>query len=609
MPRKKTSSYPRKQTRALSPSHGESFAHGWLTQILVLLLAIVTTYFHTLDVPFYMDDVLRIQENSLIYDWQGIEALWRYGPMRFVGYLSLAMNFRLGQFQPEGYHFFNILIHFLTTAAVYFFARTLIQTPRIVGRVSSDTKHWLPLLVALLFALHPLQTQAVTYIVQRLASLAAMFYIASMVAFLKARLADRTATSALWIGLCLVAALLAFFTKQNTVTLPFALLLIEAVFFPGSWKRLVRVGGVALVSLAVVWFLFAVVFQYDPFSLEAMQSLTRETTEISRTAYLATQLPVLWTYLRLYLVPIGLHLDYAIVALDGPGHAVVWVALIFHLLVVGFAIWVWRRWPWISFAILFYYLAHGVESSLIPIRDVVFEHRTYLPNLGLSLLLGWFLLVELPRWLPRRAVQVGTVVLLLVLGSITWQRNQMWRSPIAFWRDNVELAAEKSRPWASYGRSLLDVEQPLEASRAIEESIRLQIRQDSTAILNRIDINNLVIAYHMMGQYERALELTRQFIDQAMTDAVRAKFFVNQGLIFTDLQRIPEAEESYRRALELSPHNLPAKKNLAGLFVRAGRLEEAEAIYVEILRIDPNDQITSQALNQLRARRGAAPGS
>jgi len=206
--------------------------------------------------------------------------------------------------------------------------------------------------------------------------------------------------------------------------MPISLLLLELLFFPGSKRHLILAGGIAATGVGIVWIILAYLFQQNPFSLEAMEALTRETTMISRTSYLATQMIA-----RL------LHSE------------AIW-AFMGHFLLLSLAAYQLRRRPLVAFGIFFYYLAHAVESSLIPIRDVIFEHRTYL-----------LLVVQIPQWLNSHLTPVImmslTMSLLLILGTTTWQRNQKWRDPVALWQHNVEQSPEKKRGWIILGKHLV----------------------------------------------------------------------------------------------------------------------------------------------------------
>ena len=629
-----------------SQSNDFKWLETWYIQTVLLVVVVIVSYGHTLDVPFYLDDFSSIQENPVIYNWQRtLGELWQFATLRIVGYLSFALNYQVHQFQVAGYHIVNIIIHLLTGCAVLGLLRGLVRTPALNTVLSENSKRWLPLIVALIFLLHPLQIQGVTYIVQRLASLAALFYVATLASFIQARLAPDWQIRILWILTGLLLALLAFFTKQNTATLPISLLLLELIFFPGHKLRLILATVIALFGLGTVWVILALVFNQNPFSLEAMQALTRETGEISRSSYLATQMSVLWKYISLFVWPASSHIDYdypiteTFLSVNENYHLIanvlhsvaIW-ALIGHLLWLSLAAYSLRRWPLVSFGIFFYYLAHAIESSLIPIQDVIFEHRTYLPNLGLAVLCGWLLVVQLPRRLAPRYVQVIVVIFLLVLGTATWQRNQMWRDPVALWQHNVEQSPGKKRAWiilgkhfiqrgktekeqGQLGKSQASVKQGINAlNKAIDRKTNLDGSQ-SLSITPETALN-LVVAHKMLGQYQQALQWVNRAL--ALKDHMRpfdqAKFLVNQGNIFYELGRhnqtqghnrqastlYQEAENSYRQALQVYPPNLKARINLASILVMLGRLDEAIALYQEVLAINPSNTYVKDSLQKLQ---------
>ena len=574
---------------------------AWPGQVLLIALATLAAYGHTLDVPFYLDDFSSIQENPLIYQWQGFEALRHFGPLRILCYLTFELNYRLGHFHPFGYHQVNILIHFLAGVAVYGLARGLLRTPRLAGTARQEVRTWLPLFVAALFVLHPLQTQAVTYTVQRLASMAAMLYIASLAAYVQARLAQSAGPRFAWAAACFALTGLALFTKENTATLPLAFLLIEVVLFAHRRLRLLQLAGVAAGEMALVWLVAALAFGRNPFSIAALGGLTSQTAEIPRGAYFATQMPVLWTYLRLFFWPVGLHLDYAVDLLRGFANAQAGLALAGHVLVIALALAAWRRRPLVTFALLLYYLAHAVESSLIPIPELAFEHRTYLPNLGLCLLVGWLLVAEAPRWPGSgRVVAAIAGVFLLVMGIVTWQRNQQWRDPVALWQDNVRLAPAKARAWGNLGKSLLEANRPEEAEKALRQSQRMQTAGFGSAPGSAVDAINLIAALQMLERDDEALTLIAQLQARPLEPPTRALLDLNRGNIHFNRHAFAAAESCYRAALALEPGNLTARANLASTLAQTGRFASAESLFQQVLEVNPDDASSRENLRQLR---------
>jgi hypothetical protein len=600
----------------MTPNNLFSLISRWYIQLCIVILAVWVSYYHSLDVPFYLDDFSSIQENPIIYQWQGtLQELWNFAPLRIIGYLSFALDYQIHHFDVTGYHIVNIMIHLLTGIAVWGLLRGLMRTPALAEHLPQNAKIWLPLLAALIFVLHPLQVQAVTYIVQRLASLAALFYIASMASFVQARLASTVTPRLLWSIACILLALLGFFTKQNTATLLLALLLIEFIFFPKPLAYVIRVVSATFFTIIAAWLIIVYGFQQHPFSLESMQALTKETTAISRESYLYTQFNVLWTYIRLFFIPIGLHIDYdypiaTSLLYDNANyhliarilHSDVFWSMIAHLITLAVGLLTIRRFPLLAFGILFYYLAHLVESSVIPIRDVVFEHRTYLPNLGLITLCAWFIIIYLGKLHQIVALAVS-LILVVTLGTATWLRNEQWRDPIALWQHNVQQSPNKSRAWVILGKHLIQQKKPKEGIEALKRSVtRITNRDGSITTTYSIEtILNMVVAYKMMGEYTVALTWIDQALRGELNHFNRAKFLVNQGNIFYEQKRLAEAEQAYRQAIELYPAGVSARANLASILGTLGRNADAEAMYLEILKIDPNNTVVLENLAKLRS--------
>lgn len=573
----------------------------WYWQWLVLLLVVVVAYGHTLDVPFYLDDHSSIRENSAVQGGVDPARIWAFSPPRFVSYLSFAINYSLHGDWLAGFHLVNISLHLAAGLALWSFARLLLRTPGLRERVPGEVAAWIPLLAALLYLLHPLQTQAVTYTVQRSAVLAAFFYLATMVFFLLAR-SSNGARRWGWFLCVALSALLAMLSKQNAATLPAALLLVEWLAFQSSRRAKLLQVLILAVGTGGLLSAYARLVTQAPLSVELLGSLLRETGDIGRIDYLMTQATVLWLYLGRLVWPAALHIDYQYSVWGG--ELVGYGALLGHLLVLVVGGYLWRRHPLAAFAILFYYLAHAVESSLLPIRDLVFEHRTYLPNAGPALLVGWVLSVGMARF--RGGGWLLPLGVVLALGIGTWQRNQQWREPVELWRGNAELAPDKVRPWSILAKHLLVRGREEEASQAFERALKAEMgRADGDG--ERVPITvviNFTVSLTRQGRYDEAMKLIDHALNQPVNGLERSKLLVNRGNIHFRRKRYDEAESAYREAVSHAPHNQAAVVNFAMAMTAAGRGGEALEMLRAHLAAYPRASRVLEAERTIRAAIG-----
>ena len=192
----------------------------------------VIMYSNTLNNQFQFDDYLRIYNNTAINNIKNIDSIWNYNNSRFIGYLSFALNYHFHHLNVFGYHVVNLLIHILTSFFVWWLATLILSTPEIRKTKISKHKRILAFGCGLLFLSHPLQTQAVTYIVQRLTSLAALFYLSSLSFYIQARLLQKKIRYLLFL-ISAILAVLGIFTKEIVFTYPFSVLLVEIYFFFG----------------------------------------------------------------------------------------------------------------------------------------------------------------------------------------------------------------------------------------------------------------------------------------------------------------------------------------------------------------------------------------
>lgn len=524
---------------------------------LIMLGAIA--YAASFQVPFYLDDTRFLTDPAFIRH-AGLIAVWQSEPTRPLTYSTLYFNYLLGAEHPWGYHLVNLLIHLCTAATVFLLVRTLARTPNsgITPAGSSAQYEFAAVVAALIFVVHPLNTQAVTYIVQRAAILSAFFYLFSVFAYLKARLEPSGVGRAKWLAICAGAGICALLSKQIAATLPLSLLLVEFIFFWISRRTFAIIGGIVFLTLALA----VVTIVSGGFSLEWLDRATRETTAITRTEYLSMQTQVLWHYVRLFFIPIGLCLEYDTPSANSWRDTPVILATIAHLATIGFALVFARKKPVPAFGVLFFYAASLVESSVFPITDVVFEHRTYLPNVGLCIVVGWMtneLYVRYQYW--RTSLIFATAIVVITLSTMTFQRDLLWQDPIAFFSQNTQLEPESVRAWGNLGAAYIDRKDYTAAYGAL--------RKIDVARLNDVTREkyfvNLITSLAGMNKAEEVIKLGRQLLETKMVDApaLRAVVLNAMAVSFVGLGYDVQAMDSLEDALRLDPDNKDVIRNYA----------------------------------------------
>ena len=537
-------------------------------QIPAFLLFIVLgsiLYSRTLHIPWIFDDIQNIMENPLIRDLK--LAAGSVLASRGVAFLTFALNYRFGGLDPVGFHLVNIALHIGSSWLVFLIMRRILRE-----------SFWLPLIGGLIFLAHPLQTQAVNYIVQRMAGMCAFFMLAAVYFYMRSRsphspITAFTNSRSPVTGPCFYAALiccaLALWTKQNAVVLPFLLLLVDRFFIdpsPRRWKRrllyvapfflLTLISGVKEMRVHDVVLKEAKLAQYWSKANETSANLkVAEAKQVSlvkppenlQAIYLVTEFSVLWLYIRLFFFPVGQVFDYgyplagAIVTLPNA------IALLGHLLLMGLAFKLRNRRPLLSVGIAWFYLSLAVESSIIPL-DAAVEHRVYMATFGFALVL-----LDLLRSIPvPRAGAVAASAIVLVLSVLTWQRNELWADPVAFARDNVEKAPFNQRNYLTLATAYADTGQWVEAEKTLRAAIRL--RPDYP-----VPYENLGSALVLQGRLGEALAFYQIALNLSPDNA---STLYNAGMV---LVRVRDLDGARRVVARLQPLNAPLAGRLEAL--------------------------------------------
>lgn len=601
--------------------------------LLIMFLATLI-YSNSLSVPFLYDDIQNIVENPRI---KRLTNLLDLSGTRYVGFLSFALNYYFGKLNLFGYHLVNLTIHILNAFLVYVLVQLFFKTPVMnkSGSKGMNRHSWEALTTALLFVAHPVQTQTVTYIVQRFASLAALFYLLAVVCYLKWRVTE-SKYQLFWYIIALISTILAMKTKEISFTLPIMLLLVEAVFFDKLEKR----RWIFLIPFLLT-LLIIPLSQIDALR-GAEVGLAQETKEISRIDYLFTQFRVIVTYIRLLLVPIHQTLDYAYPIYHSFFEPAVFLSFFFLLIVFGLSIYLVFNSSAIllrlvGFGSLWFFLTLSIESSIIPIKDVIYEHRLYLPSVGFFLsciMLGDEVRLRIGR---KGAIQayskaIFSLIFLSVIFPLSlsaYMRNMVWKDEVRLWEDVVEKAPQKARGYINLGSALEDMGESEKAMLNYEQALRLNPNQPMAhnnvgGILNRqgklddaiihfsealklkpnFDLahNNLGAVLMKQGKIEEAL---LHFSEALKVNPQSVLAHYNWGNAMYDQRRFDEAITHFSEALRINPDDEKVHNNLAAALVKEGEADEAVSHYSEAIRLNPNDDKAHYNLADLLVEQGS----
>ncbi|MDP3921136.1 MAG: tetratricopeptide repeat protein [Candidatus Omnitrophota bacterium] len=494
---------------------------------------------------------------------------------RCVTYLSFALNYYFSDSGLFGFHLCNLLIHIGASLLVYGFMRLVLLSALLKNELLKTNADVISLLAALVFLTHPLQTQAVTYLWQRFASLATFFYLASVVSYMAARLRSNR----IFYGISLITAALGLFTKEIIATLPIMIVLCEFAFFepPKSagkrWLLLSPFLSLIIVLPVTVLLSGKLNFYLTP------QSYLGKPAAFGAT-YFFTQLNVLCTYLRLFFIPVGQNVDYDYAYSYSLFEARTFLSFLFlaALLLWGFLR--FRRTRLVGFGILWYFLTMSVESSFLPIRDVIFEHRMYLPMVGLSMAVssGAFLFLK-DR---RKFIAVGLVVV-AVFSMLTYRRNIVWRDDVSLWSDVVEKSPNKGRGHGALCNALAARKDYDGALPYCLNAVRLNPK-------DFLGYNTLGFIYTGQGKYAQAKEALQEAIKIHLEIGLRRAYTTSEydflsiaynslGNVVMDEGNVEAAAGYYLKSSNLNPELSEAGFNLGRAFERMGKPREAAEAY------------------------------
>ena len=584
----------------------------WLLMFLGVLVFLA--YTSTLTGPFIFDDKPNIQQNPHIrlerLSPSGIASAAFESPAKHrpVANISFALNYYFHRYNPVGYHFVNILIHIINGILLYLFTKATLQTPTLKTDFEGLAVGWIPMFTAFIWALHPLQTQSVSYIVQRMNGLATMFYLLCLWFYVKYRLLKNSERSFWLLFGCAASGVLAIGSKEIAASLPVFIILYEWYFFQNlnvHWlkKKLPLIAG-ALALLVILSLLF---LGTDPLDRITAGYLNRSLTVAQRVL---TEFRVVIFYLSLLIWPhpSRLNLDHEFMisnTLIDP------ITTLFSIVAIagaiGAAIYYAKRAPLVSFCTLWFFGNLVIESSVIGL-EIIFEHRTYLPSMMLI-----FTFVSLAfKYMKPRQFCIPALCILVAVGTFwTYQRNSVWSDAISLWQDCVTKSPNKARPYnnlgvaldqaghtqaaienyhaaikinPNYGNAHFNLGSILARTGHLQVGIAHMTRALELQPNNYEAHNNLGIALLMQGAPQKAATHFQKALE---INANYASAHNNLGIAMRRQHQLSEAVFHFKEALRLDPTYAEAHNNLGIAYRGQGNFKAADLHFSKALRINP----------------------
>lgn len=549
----------------------------------IIALAAALAYCNSFTAPFTLDDFGSIANNYSVHELFDFSEMWKFYANRIVLYFTMSLNYVLFGNYLWSYHAVNLFIHTLNGILIFNIFKKLFSLPYFKNKPASSFVRSISLIAALLFICHPMQVNAVTYIIQRTASLAATFYLLSVNLYMGYRITNR----AYKLALVILSAIAAMFTKENTITIPFMLLLIEIMFFSGD-KRLKPVKKISVFIL--IFLTIPVIPATNMFlhghSLSDPDITFKASTSMSRLEYFYTQLNVLVHYIRLLIIPVGQNFDYSN---DYPISTSIWdnhsyISLFVLLTILLFALFCCKRNRLITFGILWFFISISVESSFISIKDVYFEHRVYLPSVGFFMFLAGVAAYERKNdggqvYLFRHPIMSLLFVSLLLLPiytGLTLYRNYIYSDSIRLWNDTVKKAPLSDRAHNSLATAYLN---EYDEDRKNTEDLVIAEKEFKIALeineSNSIAHSNLSKVYLLMGMYSECISEAKRALKLSKSEYA----FYNLGSAYAKTGRINEALASFLEGYEHNQHSSFILEALGDMYYKLGDFENAKKYY------------------------------
>ncbi len=570
------------------------FQHRGLVAVVFLLLGLAV-FSVSLSNPFYYDDIDILANNAWLYG-AGSLLPWfsdflldsnhlftGYRPILMTSFWSSAMVCG-----PEAacYRVGNLLFHVLNAILLGMVFEQLIAHPR---------RRLLAWGAALLFLLHPLQTLGINFLFKRSSILVATFLLTSIWVHLRERKRNEGYRVGI-LGLQLCLFVLALGTKELGIVLP-ALLFVVDLCYRGKGvfedRRSWVLYGI-LIAIGVGYFWFRTTYMEEQVSFHV--SYLQDRRIIDSTTYFMRSLLIVPRYLWVWLVPQPLLVDDPLAFSDSLSFSFLFTPLTF--IASLWLVWRFRSRPIVPFVVVLFWITLLPTTSIFPMFLLMDQIRLYLPLMGLSLLFPWLMVLVADRW-DRAWVAPWLIGLLgVTYGVSTFQQNLRYRDPTVIWGDVVEAYPNSELGWTHLGWAWEEKEDFSKTSACYEQAYLLAPHQGQYLVRATLS------RFYAGGDWEKNLEQIRAVPLEKLEPRGR----LNLGVLEAEAGNFVRAEEILVQIATEFPYLGLAHLNLALVWEKAGKLEDARRAYHNASVLLPFRSEPKEGIKRLGAPRTASDG-
>jgi len=532
----------------------------------------ILVYSNSFLCSFHFDDGSNITQNPAIRNIYNLPDIWNFYHSRFLAYLSLAFNYHFNGLDVFGYHLFNLAVHLISAILVWWLTLLTLSTPAMKSNKITWHANIISFFAGLVFVSHPIQTEAVTYIWERCASMTALFYLASLCFYIYSRLQP----SKLYYFLSLIMAFAAMFTKENAVTLPLMVLSYEFTFLKTGrgldWRYVLPFMPILFIVPVTLLFSKTQTFQALHGDLRVLGG------GMTPMHYLLTQFRAMFTYIRLVFLPVNQNFDYDYPIFKSFFELPVFTSFLLLMIIFYGTKQLFLKYRLVSFSIFWFFLTLIVpESSFWAMGDVMLEHRLYLPLAGYCI----FLVSSVYYLVGKDSIKTMAVILSLVIACnsvLTYQRNKVWKDDDTFWNDAVKKSPHKARPYNNLGSVYYNQGNFTQAITELNKAIAID-PDYAEAYYNR------GLNYYKQGNLTQALSDCNKAIE---INPKYAQSYNNRGLVYSQQGNFVQAISDYNKAIEINPKYAQSYNNRGLIYDQHDNFTQAISDYNKAIETKPD---------------------